>query len=87
MRYFITGFVAIVFLVIAVAGFRGSITRNRPIEIFPDMDRQARVRPQAPNLFDEIYGSNDGRGSRLNVSGTWKYIQGVEIEAKTVGKR
>ena len=70
MRYFITGFSAIVFLVIATAGFRGSITRNRPIEIFPDMDRQARVRPQAPNLFDEIYGSNDGRGSRLNVSGT-----------------
>ena len=54
MRYFITGFSAIVFLVIATAGFRGSITRNRPIEIFPDMDRQARVRPQAPNLFDEI---------------------------------
>tara|TARA_R100001591_G_scaffold83219_1_gene89767 strand:- start:1121 stop:1579 length:459 start_codon:yes stop_codon:yes gene_type:complete len=24
---------------------------------------------------------------RLNVSGTWKYIQGVEIEAKTTGKR
>ena len=69
MRYFITGFVAIVCLVIAVAGFRGSITRNRPIEIFPDMDRQARVRPQAPNLFNEIYGANDGRGSMLPVKG------------------
>ena len=33
--------------------------------------------------------SNQGRYHkiRLNVSGTWKYIQGVEIEAKTTGKR
>ncbi len=87
MRYFITGFVAIVCLVIAVAGFRGSITRNRPIEIFPDMDRQARVRPQAPNLFNEIYGSNDGRGSRLPVKGV--IARGVPIsdEAVNTGKK
>ena len=33
--------------------------------------------------------SNQGRYHkvRLNVSGTWKYIQGVELEAKTTGKR
>jgi len=87
MRYFITGFVAIVCLVIAVAGFRGSITRNRPIEIFPDMDRQARVRPQAPNLFNEIYGANDGRGSRLPVKGV--IARGVPItdEAVNTGKK
>jgi hypothetical protein len=87
MRYFITGFVAIVCLVIAVAGFRGSITRNRPIEIFPDMDRQARVRPQAPNLFNEIYGANDGRGSRLPVKGV--IARGVPItdEAVKTGKK
>ena len=87
MRYFITGFVAIVCLVIAVAGFRGSITRNRPIEIFPDMDRQARVRPQAPNLFNEIYGVNDGRGSRLPVKGV--IARGVPItdEAVNTGKK
>ena len=87
MRYFITGFVAIVCLVIAVAGFRGSITRNRPIEIFPDMDRQARVRPQAPNLFNEIYGANDGRGSMLPVKGV--IARGVPItdEAVNTGKK
>ena len=87
MRYFITGFVAIVCLVIAVAGFRGSITRNRPIEVFPDMDRQARVRPPAPNLFNEIYGANDGRGSRLPVKGV--IARGVPItdEAVNTGKK
>ena len=52
MRYFIIGFIAIVCLVISTAGFQGSYTRNTPIEVFPDMDRQAKVRPQAPSLFD-----------------------------------
>ena len=70
MRYFITGFLAVICLVISLAGFQGSLTRNRPIEIFPDMDRQARVRPQAPNLFTEMHGAKDGIGSRLPVTGT-----------------
>ncbi len=70
MRYFITGFVAIVCLVIATAGFQDSFTRNRPIEVFPDMDRQPRVRPQAVSLLDEILGTGDQRGSRLPVPGS-----------------
>ena len=68
MRYFITGFVVIVCLVISTAGFRGAFTRNSPIEVFPDMDRQAKVRPQAPNLFDEVFGAGAGRGSRFPVA-------------------
>jgi mono/diheme cytochrome c family protein len=82
MRYFITGFAVIVCLVIATAGFRGSLTRNRPIEVFPDMDRQARVRPQAPNLFDEVLGARDGRGSRLPVEGT--VVRGAPIDNSPV---
>ena len=82
MRYFITGFAVIVCLVIATAGFRDSLTRNRPIEIFPDMDRQARVRPQAPNLFDEDFGAGDGRGSRLPVAGT--VVRGAPIDNSSV---
>ena len=70
MRYFITGFGAVVFLIVSLAGFQGSLTRNRPIEIFPDMDRQARVRPQASNLFNKTYGAKDGIGSRLPVTGS-----------------
>ena len=87
MRYFITGFVAVVCLVISTAGFQGSFTRNTPIEVFPDMDRQARVRPQAPNLFDNYdfqeglnlseFGAGDGRGSRLPVAGS--VARGAEI--------
>ena len=82
MRYFITGFVVIVCLVISTAGFRGAFTRNSPIEVFPDMDRQARVRPQAPNLFEEVFGAGDGRGSRLPVAG--RVVRGAPIDDSPV---
>jgi cytochrome c5 len=52
--------------VIAVFGFRGQKSTGSPLEIFPDMVRQMKVRAQAPlNFF------SDGRGPRLPVSGTF----------------
>ncbi|MEE2947050.1 MAG: cytochrome c [Verrucomicrobiota bacterium] len=87
MRYFITGFVAIVCLIVSMAGFRGSFTRNTPIEVFPDMDRQARVRPQASNLFDEVLGAGDGRGSRLPVAGSVARGTAVGDEPKHTGRQ
>jgi len=51
--------------IIAVFGFRGQKSTGSPLEIFPDMVRQMKVRAQAPlNFFA------DGRGSRLPVGGT-----------------
>jgi len=51
--------------VIAVFGFRGQTSTGSPLEIFPDMVRQMKVRAQAPlNFFA------DGRGPRLPVAGT-----------------
>ena len=87
MRYFITGFVVIVCLVISTAGFRGSFTRNSPIEVFPDMDRQARVRPQAPNLFDEVFGARDGRGSRLPVIGSVARGAAMDDQPANTGRK
>ena len=51
------------------------------------MDRQARVRPQAPNLFNEIHGAKDGIGSRLPVTGT--IARGIPFEdtAVNTGKK
>ena len=87
MRYFITGFVVIVCLVISTAGFRGAFTRNSPIEVFPDMDRQARGRPQAPNLFDEVFGAGDGRGSRLPVAGAVARGAAVDDQPANTGRK
>jgi cytochrome c1 len=51
--------------VVAVFGFRGEKSTGSPIEVFPDMVRQMKVRAQAPSNFFA-----DGRGPRLPVAGT-----------------
>jgi len=50
---------------VAVFGFRGQKSTGSPLEIFPDMVRQMKVRAQAPLGFFA-----DGRGPRLPVAGT-----------------
>jgi hypothetical protein len=65
MRYFLLMSVLAGVLVVGVAGFRGSTSRKPPIEVFPDMDRQPKLRPQERNSFFA-----DGRSSRLPVQGT-----------------
>ena len=37
--------------VVGIAGFRGGPARKPPIEIFPDMNRQLKLRPQEANAF------------------------------------
>ncbi len=37
--------------IVGIAGFRGSMSRKAPIEIFPDMNRQSKLRPMTPNGF------------------------------------
>src|SRR5438128_1649751 len=63
--YFCLGFLLISLAVFAVAGRRGSMARKPPIEVFPDMDRQPKIRPQTPSKFFA-----DGMSSRLPVLGT-----------------
>ena len=65
MRYFLLGFVLLCIAVVSIAGFRGDKTRRPPIELFPDMDRQPKLRPQEHNNF---FG--DQLSSRLPVEGT-----------------
>ena len=65
MRYFLAGFVLLVALVIGVLGFRGDLKRKPPLEIFPDMKRQAKLRPQTVAAFFQ-----DGMSSRQFVPGT-----------------
>jgi mono/diheme cytochrome c family protein len=65
MRYVLLIFGLTVILVMAVAGKRGDISRRRPIEIFPDMDRQPKLRPQTDDKF-----FRDGLSSQPLVAGT-----------------
>ena len=51
MRYLLLIFGVVVISVMVVAGKRGDMSRLPPIELFPDMDRQPKLRPQEANTF------------------------------------
>jgi len=51
--------------IVGIAGFRGGLSRKPPIEVFPDMNRQLKLRPQEPNPFFP-----NGVSSQLPPSGT-----------------
>ncbi|MGP8217858.1 MAG: hypothetical protein ACLQPI_00230, partial [Limisphaerales bacterium] len=36
---------------VGIAGFQGRLSRKPPIEVFPDMNRQLKLRPAQPNGF------------------------------------
>ncbi|MGC1481169.1 MAG: cytochrome c [Chthoniobacterales bacterium] len=65
LKYFFIFFALIVITVVALAGFRGERSSARPIEIFPDMDHQPKVKAQKPSEFFA-----DGAATRLPVPGT-----------------
>ena len=50
MRYFLLIFALCVVAVMGVFGKRGHYFKQPPLEIFPDMDRQPKLRPQQPAL-------------------------------------
>jgi mono/diheme cytochrome c family protein len=65
LRYFFIGLGLFLVGLFAVAGFRGQKSGKTPIEIFPDMDHQPKVKAQVPSEFFA-----DERGNRQPVAGT-----------------
>ena len=65
LRAFFLIFVLLGIALVSVLGFRGTRTTNPPIMIFPDMDYQPKLRPQAPFPFFA-----DDRAMRPPVPGT-----------------
>lgn len=63
--YFLLTFALCVLAVVAIAGRRGGISRQPPLYVFPDMDRQLKLRPQNGNGF-----FTNGFSSQLPVAGT-----------------
>lgn len=88
MRIFLAIYVFAIVAVISIFGFRGSNSTKPPLEVFPDMDRQARYKPQAENEFFE-----DGRNNRpvpANTVARGNYFNQQEVfsadfDDKTLG--
>ena len=79
MRYFFLIVAVMVLVVIGVAGRRGDLTRNRPIQIFPDMKRQLKLRPQTPNGFFA-----NGLSSQLPQAGTLSQSKPLVVAGQEV---
>jgi len=88
MRKFLTYFFALWVLAlvtgVSVAGLRGSLSRKPPLEVFPDMDRQPKLRPQTTTKFA---GFADGLSSRLPVAGTVARESPRELGEFQTGKK
>ncbi len=65
MRYAYYTLVFLVLLTVSIMGFRGMVSTGSPIMVFPDMDNQAKFKPQASTKFFA-----DGRADRAPVAGT-----------------
>ena len=75
MRYAYYTLAFLVVLLISVMGFRGMKSTLPPIEVFPDMDHQAKYKPQAESKFFA-----DGRTDRPIPAGTVPYGRGTGVE-------
>ena len=65
MRFAYYTLAFVVVLLLSVMGYRGMISTRPPIEMFPDMDHQAKYTPQAESKFFA-----DGRADRPLPAGT-----------------
>lgn len=80
MRYFILGYILLIALVVSVAGFRGSRTARSPIQIFNDMDAQAKATAQMANDFFA-----NGQAAQEPVAGTIPMGWSVPEQALSAG--
>ena len=70
MRYVYLTIFLIVVLSVSILGFRGSLSTRSPLEVFPDMDHQAKYKPQAESKFFA-----DGRADRPRPAGSVAYAR------------
>lgn len=76
LKYFFIFFALAIVTVLALAGFRGQHFQSRPIEIFPDMDHQPKVKAQKPSDFFA-----DGSATRMPIEGTVPMGYAMPVEA------
>jgi mono/diheme cytochrome c family protein len=82
MRHFLSIILVLLALsaaLFAIAGLRGRISRKPPIEVFADMNRQPKLRPQRPDAFFP-----NGVTSQLPPPGTVARTEPIETAAGPV---
>ena len=77
MRIFLAIFVFAALAVLSIFGLRGSKSTKPPIEIFPDMDHQARYKPQGANSF--FADKRNDRPTPANTVARGNYFNQAEV--------
>lgn len=75
LKYFFLSYIFVAAILVAAFGTRGSKSEQPPLEVFPDMDHQAKVKYQVKSDFFA-----DGVGARMPVKHT--VPMGFEVPAK-----
>jgi hypothetical protein len=79
MRYFLLLFGLVVLATLLIAGRRGDLSRNQPLQLFPDMKRQLKLRPQTANGFFA-----NGLSSQLPQPGTLAQEQPLLVGGQAI---
>jgi hypothetical protein len=79
MRYFLVILGLCIIATMLVLGKRGTHFRKPPLYIFPDMERQLKLRPQKDNTF-----FTNGISSQLAVAGTIARSTPIQVADKKV---
>ncbi len=77
IRWFLLICAFFAIITVGLLGLRGQKFTRPPLEIFPDMDRQAKVKSQKPSEFFA-----DGKGDRLAVPGTIPMGYTIPVRAR-----
>lgn len=73
MRYAYYTLAFVVVLLFSFMGYRGSVSTRPPVEVWPDMDHQAKYKPQAESKFFA-----DGRADRPIPAGAVPFGRGSQ---------
>ena len=74
MRYVYLILFFVVVLSVSILGFRGSLSTRSPLEVFPDMDHQAKFKPQTESAFFA-----DRRADRNTPAGAVPYGRTTDL--------
>ena len=75
MRYAYLVLLFVVVATLSIFGFRGSVFTRPPLEVFPDMDRQPKNKPQSESVFFA-----DQRADRPTPAGTVAFGRSVQAQ-------
>jgi mono/diheme cytochrome c family protein len=81
MRFVWLAFLFVVIAAVSLLGFRDSLSPKPPLEVFPDMDRQPKYKPQSESRFFA-----DGNTDRPNPANVVARGRSVEADARFLGE-